>query len=334
MLQEINIYQATAMSQLLKIEELTKTFTVSGGMFGAVAGAVHAVNRVSFNIEDGETLGLVGESGCGKSTLGRVLLRLIEPTSGRIFFNGKDVLALRGEELRQLRRDMQMIFQDPFASLNPRMTIEEVIGEAFTIHHIAGRKGRRENVKRLLDIVGLPKDAVYKYPHEFSGGQRQRIGIARAIALNPKFIVADEPLSALDVSIQAKIINLLKDIQREFNITYLFITHDLRVVRNMTDRVVVMYLGKVMEIADTKDLYLNYTHPYTEALLSAVPVPDPTIKKKRIVLSGDIPGSMKLPSGCVFHTRCIYAKDRCREEEPKLSLHRGGIYSACHYPIV
>lgn len=322
------------MNELLRIYNLKKYFSVRGGFFGDRKATVYAVNGVNFHINRGETLGLVGESGCGKSTLGRTVLRLIEPTDGRITFEGRNILGLKGRELRALRRDIQMIFQDPYASLNPRMAVEEIVGEAFTIHGIARRMERREKVKGLLDIVGLPSDSIYKYPHEFSGGQRQRVGIARAIALRPKFVVADEPLSALDVSIQAQIINLLKDIQREFKITYLFITHDLRVVRHITDRVVVMYLGKVMEEASTKDLYSSYTHPYTEALLSAIPVPNPEAKKKRIILRGDIPSPINPPSGCVFHTRCIYAQERCRIEVPELLYHKPNILAACHFPLL
>ncbi len=322
------------MSELLKIENLKKYFPVKGGLFDRRKAILHAVDGVSFHINRGETLGLVGESGSGKTTLGRTILRLTEPTSGRIEFEGRDILAMKGEELRRLRRDMQMIFQDPYASLNPRMTVEEIIGEAFTIHRIVRGRERQERVKELLDVVGLPANSINKYPHEFSGGQRQRIGIARAIALKPKFVVADEPLSALDVSIQAQIMALLKEIQKGFNITYLFITHDLRVVRYITDRVVVMYLGKVMEIAPTDKLYKGYTHPYTEALLSAIPVADPGIKKKRILLKGDIPSPVNPPSGCVFHTRCVYAKERCSNEVPQLIPHKPDILSACHFPLL
>ncbi len=321
------------MADLLKVEDLKKFFYVSGGLFGGGKKTVYAVNGVSFTVHRGETVGLVGESGCGKSTLGRTILRLIEPTSGRIYFEGRDILNLKGKEMRRLRREMQMIFQDPYASLNPRMTVEEIVGEAFTIHGIAKGRERRERVRELLDIVGLPRDAINRYPHEFSGGQRQRIGIARAIALRPSFIVADEPLSALDVSVQAQIIRLLEEIQKEFNITYLFITHDLRVVRHITDRVIVMYLGKIMEMAPTESLFTGFTHPYTEALLSAVPVPVPGSKRKRIILKGEIPSPMAPPSGCVFHTRCIYVQERCRKEEPALLPRGGGTLSACHFPL-
>lgn len=322
------------MVELLRVEDLKKFFHVSGGLFGGGKRTVYAVNGVSFTIGRGETVGLVGESGCGKSTLGRTLLRLLEPTSGRIYFDGRNILELKGKEMRRLRREMQMIFQDPYASLNPRMTVEEIVGEAFAIHRIAKGRERREKVRELLDIVGLPSDAINRYPHEFSGGQRQRIGIARAIALRPSFIVADEPLSALDVSVQAQIIRLLKEIQKEFHITYLFITHDLRVVRHITDRVIVMYLGKIMEMAPTESLFTGFTHPYTEALLSAVPVPDPGSKRKRIILKGEIPSPMALPPGCVFHTRCIYVRERCRREEPELLPRGGGMLSACHFPLL
>ncbi len=321
------------MAELLRVEDLKKFFPIKGGLFGKGKGIVYAVNGVSFSIDRGETVGLVGESGCGKSTLGRTILRLIEPTSGRIIFEGKDILQLKGKELRSLRKEMQIIFQDPYASLNPRMTVEEIVGEAFTIHGIARGREREKRVRELLDIVGLPSDAINRYPHEFSGGQRQRIGIARAIALRPSFIVADEPLSALDVSIQAQIIKLLEEIQKEFNITYLLITHDLRVVRHITSRVIVMYLGKIMEMAPTESLFQGFTHPYTEALLSAVPVPVPGSKRKRIILRGEIPSPMNPPPGCVFHTRCIYAQERCRKEEPQLLPRGGGVLSACHFPV-
>ena len=302
-------------------------------MFKKYDGVVHAVDDVSFSIEEGETFGLVGESGCGKSTLGRVIARLIEPTSGEVIFDNKDITRLKAKELKSVRRGLQLIFQDPYASLNPRMPVGEIIGEALKIHNIANGKERGERVKKLIDIVGLPKDSAYRYPHEFSGGQRQRIGIARALALNPRFIIADEPISALDVSIQAQIINLFKDLQKEFGLTYLFITHDLRVVEYISNKIAVMYLGKIVEIGNSADIYSHPVHPYTEALLSAVPMPDPKRKKKRIILKGDIPSPLNPPSGCRFHTRCIYAQERCRVEEPLLIPRRDNRLAACHFPL-
>lgn len=319
--------------QLLTLNNITKHFPARGGMFKKSDGVVHAVDDVSLSIEEGETFGLVGESGCGKSTLGRVIARLIEPTSGEVIFDSKDITRLKAKELKSVRRGLQLIFQDPYASLNPRMPVGEIIGEALKIHNIANGKERGERVKKLIDIVGLPKDSAYRYPHEFSGGQRQRIGIARALALNPRFIIADEPISALDVSIQAQIINLFKDLQKEFGLTYLFITHDLRVVEYISNRIAVMYLGKIVEIGNSADIYSHPVHPYTEALLSAVPMPDPKRKKKRIILKGDIPSPLNPPSGCRFHTRCIYAQERCRVEEPLLIPRRDNRLAACHFPL-
>jgi len=319
--------------ELLTLNNITKHFPARGGMFKKSDGVVHAVDGVSFSIEEGETFGLVGESGCGKSTLGRVIARLIEPTSGEVIFDSKDITRLKAKELKSVRRGLQLIFQDPYASLNPRMPVGEIIGEALKIHNIANGKERGERVKKLIDIVGLPKDSAYRYPHEFSGGQRQRIGIARALALNPRFIIADEPISALDVSIQAQIINLFKDLQKEFGLTYLFITHDLRVVEYISNRIAVMYLGKIVEIGKSADIYSHPVHPYTEALLSAVPMPDPKRKKKRIILKGDIPSPLNPPSGCRFHTRCIYAQERCRVEEPLLIPRRDNRLAACHFPL-
>ena len=321
------------MTEILKIDNIVKHFPARGGMFKKSDGVVHAVDGVSFSIEEGETFGLVGESGCGKSTLGRVIARLIEPTSGEVIFDSKDITRLKAKELKSVRRGLQLIFQDPYASLNPRMPVGEIIGEALKIHNIANGKEWGERVKKLIDIVGLPKGSAYRYPHEFSGGQRQRIGIARALALNPRFIIADEPISALDVSIQAQIINLFKDLQKEFGLTYLFITHDLRVVEYISNRIAVMYLGKIVEIGNSADIYSHPVHPYTEALLSAVPIPDPKRKKKRIILKGDIPSPLNPPSGCRFHTRCIYAQERCRVEEPLLIPRRDNRLAACHFPL-
>lgn len=321
------------MTEILKIDNITKHFPARGGIFKKSDGIVHAVDGVSFSVSKGEIFGLVGESGCGKSTLGRIVARLIEPTSGEIIFNHRDITHLKSKGLKATRRELQIIFQDPYASLNPRMPVGEIIGEALTIHGIAKGAEKWERVAKLIDIVGLPKDSIGRYPHEFSGGQRQRIGIARAVAMNPKFIIADEPISALDVSIQAQIINLFRDLQKEFDLTYLFIAHDLRVVEYISDRVAVMYLGKIMEIATSKEIYSHPVHPYTEALLSAVPIPDPKKKKKRIILKGEIPSPINPPSGCVFHTRCIYAQERCSVEVPLLIPRTDSRLAACHFPL-
>ena len=318
---------------LLKIKDLVKRFPVKGGVFGGVVDHVHAVDGVSFEIAPGETLGLVGESGCGKSTTGRCILRLIEPTSGEIWFEGRDVTALEGDALRRLTRDMQIIFQDPYASLNPRMTVGAIIGEALIIHGLAkaGSKEFDERVVQLLETVGLHPDHRRRYPHEFSGGQRQRIGIARALAVSPRLIVCDEPVSALDVSIQAQVINLLEDLQQQFSLTYLFIAHDLSVVEHISNRVAVMYLGRIVEVATSRDLYTAPKHPYTEALLSAVPIPDPTVARKRIVLEGDVPSPIRPPSGCHFHTRCpIRQLPLCSTESPPLKQTSDGHWVACH----
>ena len=315
---------------LLEVDNLKKYFPVRGGIFGKTMAHVTAVDGVSFTLRKGETLGLVGESGSGKSTTGRAILRLIEPSGGRVRFDGQDVLTLGKKELRALRRRMQIIFQDPYASLNPRMTVGSIVGEPFAIHKIASGEERVHRVEALLMRVGLSADQMRRYPHEFSGGQRQRIGVARALALNPEFIIGDEPVSALDVSVQAQVINLLEDLQKEFGLTYLIIAHDLSVVRHISHRIAVMYLGKIVEIADNEVLYGDPQHPYTEALLSAVPVPDPRRKQKRIVLKGDIPSPINPPSGCVFHTRCPIAEDRCKTELPELRTLPDGRMLACH----
>ena len=317
---------------LLKVKNLKKYFPVRGGILSKIIGYVQAVDEISFNIKEGETLGLVGESGCGKTTTGRTIIRLLEPTAGEVDFKGENVFKLSKEELRKARRNIQIIFQDPFGSLNPRMTVGEIVGESLIIHKIAkNKKEKEERVKELLETVGLNAGHTRRYPHEFSGGQRQRIGIARALALNPKLIICDEPVSALDVSIQAQVMNLLEDLQEKFNLTYLFIAHDLSVVKHISDRVAVMYLGKIVELSSTSELYDNTQHPYTEALLSAVPIPDPTLKRQRIVLEGDVPSPFKPPTGCRFHPRCKYVKPICSQEEPELIDIGNGHFVACHF---
>jgi oligopeptide/dipeptide ABC transporter ATP-binding protein len=304
---------STTDQQLVNVRHLVKHFPVEGS-----DDVVRAVDGVSFEILRGETLGLVGESGCGKSTVGRCLLRLIEPTAGQIDFDGRNVRSLNRNDLRELRREMQIVFQDPYASLNPRMKVGDIVGEPLVIHKIGTKKERRERVGELLRRVGLDPDYGKRYPHEFSGGQRQRIGVARTLALNPKLIVADEPVSALDVSVQAQVVNLLQDLQKEFRLTYLFISHGLAVVEHISTRVAVMYLGRIVEIASAADLYLRPLHPYTQALLSAIPVPDPTRKRERIVLQGDVPTPINPPSGCRFRTRCPIAIDECARIDPEL----------------
>ena len=320
-----------ATETLLEVTNLKKYFPIKGGVFSKTVGFVYAVDDVSFTVGKGETLGLVGESGCGKSTTGRSILRLIEPTDGKVTFEGQDVTALDKNAMRALRREMQIIFQDPYASLNPRMTVGSIVGEPLEIHKIARGREKTERVASLLQKVGLRAEDMRKYPHEFSGGQRQRIGIARALALNPKLIVCDEPVSALDVSIQAQVINLLEDLQEEFGLSYLFIAHNLNVVEHISNRVAVMYLGQIVELASDTDLYNDAQHPYTEALLSAVPIPDPTVKKKRIILQGDVPSPINPPSGCHFHTRCMYKEKICEEEAPEFKHIGGGHWVACHF---
>lgn len=321
---------------LLSVQHLCKEFPVESGVFGKRFSkrAVHAVNDVSFDIYAGETFGLVGESGCGKSTTGRCIMHLTRPTSGTVLFEGKDVSKMSKKELKEMRRNMQFIFQDPYASLNPRMTIGEIVSEPLIIHNVMpDAKEREEYVRGLLDVVGLNPEHINRYPHEFSGGQRQRVGIARAFALKPKLIICDEPVSALDVSIQAQVLNLLNDLQKEYGTAYLFIAHDLSVVQHISDNIGVMYLGNMMEYADWKDLYDRPHHPYTQSLLSAVPVPDPDIQatRKRIVLAGDPPSPIDAPSGCCFHTRCPMACQKCSQERPEFREVEPGHFCACHF---
>jgi peptide/nickel transport system ATP-binding protein len=320
---------------LVEVQDLKVYFSIRSGLvLDRHLGDIKAVDGVSFEIERGETLGLVGESGCGKTTVGRTLLRLYEPTEGRILFEGNDIALLSTKELRRLRRRMQMIFQDPYSSLNPRQNVGNLVAEPMKVHGVGAAGDIDKAVRELLDVVGLPKDAANRYPHEFSGGQRQRIGLARSLALNPDLIVADEPVSALDVSIQAQIINLLEDLQNEFDLTYLFIAHDLAVVRHISDRIAVMYLGKIMEVAPSDRLYVAPLHPYTMALLSAVPIPDPAVEhaRERILLAGDLPSPANPPAGCRFHTRCPFKQEeRCDTEVPELRVLEGGGAVACHY---
>ncbi len=315
------------MEKLIEVKNLKKWFLMGGRLWGKKE-AVRAVDDVSFYIKKKEVLGLVGESGCGKTTCGKVILRILDPTTGSIYFNGHNITHLKRKEMIKFRRKMMIIYQDPFGSLDPRMTIGATIAEPMEVHHIAWKKGDR--VVEIMGKVGLTPDQINRYPHEFSGGQRQRIGIARALATDPEFIVADEPVSALDVSIQAQIINLLQDLQKEFGLTLLFIAHDLSVIKHISDRVAVMYLGKIVEMAPKKELFDNPKHPYTEALLSAIPIPNPRLRKKGTILMGDVPSPINLPPGCRFHTRCRYVKSICRENEPELKDIGNGHLAACH----
>ncbi|GAC91595.1 oligopeptide ABC transporter ATPase [Anoxybacillus flavithermus NBRC 109594] len=315
---------------LLQVKGLKKYFPITAGLFNKQIGQVKAVDDLSFSVYKGETLGIVGESGCGKSTTGRMLLRLIEPTEGSIVFENEEVTKLSPQQLRKLRRDMQMIFQDPFASLNPRHTVEKILEEPLIVHGIGSKEERRKKVREMLEVVGLSSYHAKRYPHQFSGGQRQRIGIARALMTKPKLIIADEPVSALDVSIQAQVLNLLEDLQKEFGLTYIFIAHDLGVVRHISDRVGVMYLGRMVELANSEDVYRNPKHPYTQALLEAVPIPDPEYKKEKQLLSGDLPSPSNPPAGCAFHTRCQACMDICKTTKPQWKEVEQGHYVACH----
>lgn len=315
---------------LLKVDGLKKYFPITGGIFGKQTGAVKAVDNISFWVNKGETLGLVGESGCGKSTTGRMLMRLIDPTEGQVVFEGKDLVTLSDSEMRKARKDMQMVFQDPFASLNPRHTVEKILEEPLIVHGIGTKKERKQMVREMLEVVGLSSYHAKRYPHQFSGGQRQRIGIARALMTRPKLVIADEPVSALDVSIQSQVLNLLRDLQKEFQLTYIFIAHDLGVVKHISDRVGVMYLGRLVEITEADKLYEKPLHPYTRALLSAVPIPDPDIKSAGELLTGDLPSPSNPPQGCAFHTRCKECMEICKTDRPELRELEPGHFAACH----
>lgn len=315
---------------LLKVDHLKKYFPITGGIFGKKVGEVKAVDDVSFYVKKGETLGLVGESGCGKSTTGRVLMRLLEPTAGQVEFDGKDLTKLKAEEMRQMRKEIQMVFQDPFASLNPRHTVEKILEEPLIVHGVKDKAERKKRVKEMLEVVGLNSYHAKRYPHQFSGGQRQRIGIARALMTKPKLIIADEPVSALDVSIQSQVLNLLEDLQKEFQLTYIFIAHDLGVVKHISDRVGVMYLGRLVEITEADKLYENPLHPYTKALLASIPIPDPDIQQERELLTGDLPSPSNPPLGCAFHTRCNACMEVCKTTRPELVEIEPGHFAACH----
>ena len=324
----------TAQTPLLQVKNLKQYFPIKGGFFGATVNHVKAVDDISFSVNEGETVSIVGESGCGKSTTGRSILRLEHPTAGEVRFQDRNMVSLTRSELRRTRKDLQIIFQDPYASINPRQTVADVLMEALEIQNVVPKAQRRERALELLETVGLGAYQIDRYPHEFSGGQRQRIGIARALAVNPKLIICDEAVSALDVSIQAQILNLLKQLQRDFHLTYVFISHDLGVVRHISDRIIVMYLGKIVEIADKKSLFEQPQHPYTQALLSSIPTFDPKVKTERIPLRGEVPSPIDPPQGCRFHTRCPYAQERCRQEEPQLipmTDLKAGHEAACHY---
>ncbi|MEH7355531.1 dipeptide ABC transporter ATP-binding protein [Neobacillus drentensis] len=314
---------------LLEVNGLKKYFPITGGLFGRKQGEVKAVDDVSFYVKKGETLGIVGESGCGKSTTGRLLMRLIEASDGRIIFEDKEITRMSKSELRKTRRDIQMVFQDPYASLNPRHSVEQILEEPLIVHGIGTKEERQKQVREMLEVVGLSRYHAKRYPHQFSGGQRQRIGIAKALMTKPKLIIADEPVSALDVSIQAQVLNLMKDIQKEFQLTYIFIAHDLSVVRHISDRVGVMYLGRLIELSDSEELYENPKHPYTKALLSSVPVPDPDIRRKTILIEGELPSPANPPTGCAFHTRCSQVMESCKTVRPK-EHNLNGHFVACH----
>ena len=317
-------------NDLLVVQDLVKYFPVKSGLLQKVVAWVQAVDRVSFTVKKGETLGLVGESGCGKTTVGRTVLRLIPATDGKVYFEGRDVFALDKREMKALRRDMQIVFQDPYSSLDPRMPVGQSIAEGLAVHKIGTKKDRNEVVFEMLNRVGLRRDHARRYPHEFSGGQRQRIGIARALTLEPKLIVCDEPVSALDVSVQATVLNILMDLQEDMGLTYIFIAHDLSVVEHLSDRVAVMYVGKMVELAERDELYANPLHPYTQALMSAIPIPNPALRRERIILKGDVPSPLNPPAGCRFHPRCPVVMDVCSEEEPVYQDVGGGHFVACH----
>jgi oligopeptide transport system ATP-binding protein len=325
----MSIQVASKEKTLLQVKNLKKFFPITNSL-GRVTGQVKAVNDVSFELHEGETFGLVGESGCGKSTTGRTIMRLVEPTEGEALYNGEDIYKVKGKELLNIRRELQMVFQDPYSSLNPRKRIGHILEETLKIHNIGNKKERMDRVIDMLHKVGFQSEQYYRYPHEFSGGQRQRIGLARALMVNPKLIICDEPVSALDVSIQSQVLNLLEEIQEEFKLSYLFVSHDLSVVRHISDRIGVMYLGQLVEEAPTDELYANPLHPYTQALLSAVPVPNPAVKRERITLRGEVPSPINPPSGCVFHTRCPYATEICKQEVPMKKLVAANHAVACH----